>query len=105
MFDREAVRTMNSHPWPGNVRELENCVRRAVIMAEGKYLTVQDLGLSSDAAGTASTLKDARENVERELVQRALRKHSGKIASAATELGVSRPTLYELMEKLGIVRE
>lgn len=104
-FDREAVRTMNTYAWPGNVRELENCVRRAVIMAEGKHLTTQDLGLSSDTAGTASTLKEARENVERELIQRALRKHSGKIATAATELGVSRPTLYELMEKLGIVRE
>jgi two-component system NtrC family response regulator len=104
-FDREAVRTMNSYPWPGNVRELENCVRRAVIMAERKHLTVQDLGLSSEAAGTASTLKNARENVEREMIQRALRKHGGKIAATATELGVSRPTLYELMEKLAIARE
>jgi two-component system NtrC family response regulator len=68
-------------------------------------LTVQDLGLSSEAAGTASTLKNARENVEREMIQRALRKHGGKIAATATELGVSRPTLYELMEKLAIARE
>jgi two-component system, NtrC family, response regulator len=103
-FDRDAVRAMNNHTWPGNVRELENCVRRAVIMAEGKRLTVQDLELSSAAANFA-TLKDAREAAEREMVQRTLRKHSGKIAPAAIELGVSRPTLYELMEKLGIARQ
>jgi two-component system NtrC family response regulator len=103
-FDRDAVRAMNNHSWPGNVRELENCVRRAVIMAEGRRLTVQDLELSSAAANFA-TLKDAREAAEREMVQRTLRKHSGKIAPAAIELGVSRPTLYELMEKLGIARQ
>jgi two-component system NtrC family response regulator len=104
-FDKEAVRALNHHTWPGNVRELENCVRRAVIMAEGKHLTVDDLGLSGHADGSISTLKNAREAVEREMVQRALRKHSGKIAAAATDLGISRPTLYELMEKLGIAKE
>ena len=103
-FDKEAVRAMNTHSWPGNVRELENCVRRAVIMAEGKRLTVQDLGLTVVAGESLGTLKSARETVEREVIQRALRKHSGKIAATATELGVSRPTLYELMEKLGIAR-
>jgi two-component system, NtrC family, response regulator len=104
-FDREAVRAINAHRWPGNVRELENCVRRAVIMAEGKRLTVQDLGLSSAAGGEMLTLKSARETVERDVIQRVLRKHSGKIVAAAAELGVSRPTLYELMEKLGIAKE
>ena len=54
---------------------------------------------------TVTTLKDAREAVEREMIQQALRKHAGKITPAAAELGVSRPTLYELMEKLGISRE
>ena len=104
-YDREAIRAMNSHTWPGNVRELENCVRRAVIMAEGKRLTVQDLGLNPPSGGSFGTLKGAREAVERDFVQRALRKHSGKMAAAAAELGISRPTLYELMEKLGIERE
>jgi len=103
-FDKGAVRALNSHSWPGNVRELENCVRRAVIMAEGKRLTAQDLELAS-ATGNTGTLKEAREATEREMIQRALRKHSGKITSAAMELGISRPTLYELMEKLGIARE
>jgi len=104
-FDRGAVRALNSHSWPGNVRELENCVRRAVIMAEGKRLTVQDLELAPAASGNIGTLKDAREAAEREIIQRALRKHSGKITVAAVELGISRPTLYELMEKLGIANE
>jgi two-component system NtrC family response regulator len=104
-FDRGAIRALNSHSWPGNVRELENCVRRAVIMAEGKRLTVQDLELTPVAGGNLGTLKEAREAAEREIVGRVLRKHSGKISIAAAELGISRPTLYELMEKLGIVRE
>ena len=103
-FDKTAVRALSSHSWPGNVRELENCVRRAVIMAEGKRLTVQDLELTS-VTGNMGTLKDAREAVEREMIGRALRKYSGRITNAATELGISRPTLYELMEKLGISRE
>ena len=105
-FDREALRAMKRYSWPGNVRELENRVRRAVIMAEGKRLTIQDLELAQLMAEfQATTLKEARETLERELVQQALRKHSGKIAPAAVELGISRPTLYELMEKLGIAKE
>jgi two-component system, NtrC family, response regulator len=103
-FDREAVRVINAHLWPGNVRELENCIRRAVIMAEGKHLTANDLGLNSANEGKLTTLKSAREALEREFIQRALRKHSGRITAAATDLGVSRPTLYELMEKLEIAR-
>jgi two-component system NtrC family response regulator len=104
-FDRGAIRALTSHFWPGNVRELENCVRRAVIMAEGKRLTIQDLELTPVASGNLGTLKEAREAVEREIVERVLRKHSGKITIAAAELGISRPTFYELMEKLGIARE
>jgi two-component system NtrC family response regulator len=105
-FAPEAVRAVNCYPWPGNVRELQNRVKRAVIMADGKRITEKDLELSSsaDLAGKA-TLKDARENVERELIQQTLRRHLGKISSAAAELGISRPTLYELMEKLGIPRQ
>ena len=102
-FDPDAIRAMNKHDWPGNVRELENCVRRAVIMAEGKRVTAKDLELDSSGLGVnVVTLKDAREAVERQMVQQALKKHGGKIAPAAAELGLSRPTIYELMEKLGI---
>jgi len=105
-FDAEAVRALNRHSWPGNVRELENCIRRAVIMAEGKRVTAKNLELDPTGLGpNVTTLKDARETVERQMVQQALKKHGGKIAPAAVELGLSRPTLYELMDKLGISRE
>jgi two-component system NtrC family response regulator len=104
-FDQEALRTLDHHPWPGNVRQLENCIRRAVIMCEGKRLTVQDLELAPAAQTIPTNLKDARENLERDMIQNALRKHSGKISPAASELGVSRPTLYDLMDKLGIAKE
>ena len=72
-------------------------------MADGKRVTASDLELSDSAdVIPPSTLREARENLEREMVDQALKKHSGRISSAAAELGVSRPTLYELMDKLGI---
>ena len=103
-FDQEAIKAMERYPWPGNIRELENRIKRAVIMADGKCVSADDLELSSGRAKNfpGTTLKEAREAVEKELVTEALRRHSGRISSAATELGISRPTLYELMEKLGI---
>ncbi len=105
-FDHDAVRALNDHPWPGNVRELDNRVKRAVIMADGKRLTPADLELEGSAERPhAANLKEAREAVERDMIQKALRKHGGKIAPAATDLGISRPTLYELMDKLGLKRE
>jgi two-component system, NtrC family, response regulator len=105
-FEAEALRAVSKHPWPGNIRQLENCIRRAVIMTEGKRLTVADLELPTFTATVrATTLKEARENFEREMIQNALRKHEGKIAPAAVELGVGRPTLYDMMNKLGISRE
>ena len=106
VFDQEAMRALAAHSWPGNVRELENRVKRAVIMAEGKRLTAQDLELAGMTPSPhGSSLKEAREAVEREMIQSSLRKHSGKITPAAAELGVSRPTFYELMDKLGLKRE
>jgi two-component system NtrC family response regulator len=105
-FAPGALAALHRHAWPGNVRELQNRVQRAVIMAEGKRVTPSDLELT-DTAGPmrTQTLKTARTNVEREIVQDALRRHHGKITPTALELGVSRPTLYELMERLGIARE
>jgi two-component system NtrC family response regulator len=104
-FRPEALRAMRLHAWPGNVRELQNRVRRAVIMSEGKRLTAQDLELGQLAAASPGvSLKEAREALERDLIQQALKKHSGKITAAAAELGISRPTFYELMDKLGIKR-
>jgi two-component system, NtrC family, response regulator len=103
-FSPETTRALYRHPWPGNVRELQNRIKRAVIMADGKRLTIDDLELGDVTDTAPASLKEAREAVEKELVQRALKRHLGKITSAAAELGVSRPTLYELMEKLGIAR-
>jgi two-component system, NtrC family, response regulator len=104
-FTPEALRAVNRHPWPGNVRELQNRVKRAVIMADSRRITEKDLELApGPGLSSSTTLKEARENVEREMVQRALKRNLGRISAAATELGISRPTLYELMEKLGISR-
>jgi two-component system NtrC family response regulator len=105
-FNQEAVRALEQHSWPGNVRELENRIKRAVIMAEGSQVTKMDLELADAVAVPAGrTLQKAREAVEREMIQQALRRHNGKISPAAAELGISRPTFYELMDKLGIQKE
>jgi len=108
VFSPDALRAMNRYSWPGNVRELQNRVKRGVIMAGGSRVSAKDLELDQDnglAASSATTLRQAREHVEREMVKQALKKNSGKITSAAADLGISRPTLYELMEKLGISKE
>jgi two-component system NtrC family response regulator len=107
VFAPDALRAINSHSWPGNVRELQNRVKRGVIMATGSRVTTKDLELQGDKGVVTSgtTLRQAREHVERELIEQALKKHAGKITSAAADLGISRPTLYELMDKLGIAKE
>ncbi len=102
-FSSQATRALAQHSWPGNVRELENRVKRAVIMAEGRHITPTDLELGAGAESVAGrSLKEVREAAEREVITQALLRHGGKISPAAAELGVSRPTLYELMEKLGL---
>ena len=109
VFTPEALRAMSRYSWPGNVRELQNRVKRGVIMASGSRITANDLELEraqmSAMSSSATTLRQAREHVEREMVKQALKRNSGKITSAAADLGISRPTLYELMEKLGIAKE
>jgi len=104
-FGSDAIQAIHLHPWPGNVRELQNRVRRAVIMGEGKRLSSADLELSGvGSEGSPTTLREAREAVERDIIQKALQRNSGNISAAAADLGVSRPTLYELLGKLGIQR-
>ena len=107
VFAPDALRAIARYSWPGNVRELQNRVKRGVIMTDGSRLTGKDLelGQEQDVASSATSLKQAREQVEREMIQQALKKNSGRITSAAADLGISRPTLYELMEKLGIAKE
>jgi two-component system NtrC family response regulator len=105
-FTTPAIRTLQEYTWPGNIRELENRVKRAVIMAEGPKVTPIDLELASQFAKYEGRgLKGAREALEKDFIQRALVKNKGNVTKAAEELGVSRPTLYELMEKLRIKNE
>ncbi len=104
-FALPAQRALEHHSWPGNVRELQNRVRRAFIMHEGNSIHPEDLELVDTGPKEAKSLKSAREELERGMVIDALRRNQGKISHAAGELGVSRPTLYELMEKLGIKNE
>ena len=103
-FNQEAMRALQQHSWPGNVRELENRVKRAVIMAEGTQIAPADLELTEvvPAATPSRSLKEARDALDLTMVQQALDRHHGKVSRAAAELGVSRPTFYELMEKLGL---
>jgi two-component system, NtrC family, response regulator len=103
-FTRDAIHALNQHTWPGNVRELENRVKRAVIMADANQVNAADLELAdlSETGTPIRTLKEGREAIERQLIEAALRRHNNKIAPAASELGISRPTFYELMEKLGM---
>lgn len=103
-FNSKALRAIQCHNWPGNVRELENRLKRAVIMAEGRYVTPSDLELTDASNPEIITLKQARETAERETIVAAMQRSGGKISRAAEELGISRPTVYELMEKLGIDR-
>jgi two-component system NtrC family response regulator len=106
-FAPDALRALEAHRWPGNVRELENRVRRAVVMADGPGVRPEDLELSDveDGSSPGKGLREARENVEREAIRMALARHAGNVSHAAAELGISRPTLYGLMEKLGISRD
>jgi two-component system NtrC family response regulator len=106
-FNRQALQAIGRYEWPGNVREMENRIRRAVIMAEGRHISLADLDLASSAVTSAlqgQGLKEAREQLEREMIERSLARNKGKMSAVAEELGISRPTLYELTEKLGITR-
>jgi len=105
-FTKQALREIEVYGWPGNIRELENRIKRAVIMAEGSRITPMDLELiSSHAKYEGKSLKEARDAMERDLVKRAISRNKGNLTKAAEELGLSRPTLYEMMEKLGIGKE
>jgi two-component system NtrC family response regulator len=105
-FTKQAIRTIETHNWPGNIRELENRIKRAVIMAEGSKITPEDLELVSPYKKyEGQGLRKARESLERDFIERAIAKNKGNLTKAASELGLSRPTLYELIEKLGIGKE
>ena len=107
-FSPAGVAFLKRHNWPGNVRELRNRVQRAVIMCEGTSVGPLDLGCDVEPQAAPPpkndtfSLREARERMEREMIIEAMERQSGNILKAAEELGVSRPTLYDLMRKLSI---
>ena len=94
-------------PWPGNVREMINKIKRSVIMADGKRITIDDLQLplstdNTDASDSQLNLRKVRENAERAAIIQALRTSNSNMAQASRLLGVTRPTLYNLTDKYRI---
>ncbi len=101
----DALRAIEAHRWPGNIRELENCLKRSVIMADGSQITADDLGLPTSVANTEEAVLDlrtARDEAEKKAVIAALARSNGNVLKAAEMLGVSRPTLYDVMHRLGL---
>lgn len=109
-FTSQALELLSRHSWPGNVRELENTIRRAMVMCGGQRITPADLGFDGEPAAPApegaareiTTLKEARNKVEKTLVEAALLQSGGNIVKASEALGISRPTFYDLLRKHGI---
>jgi two-component system, NtrC family, response regulator len=102
----DAVAAIESYRWGGNVRELENAIKRAVIMADGSRVGADDLGLVvPDEALESLNLREVRDEAERRAVLRVLSRTNGNIARAADILGVSRPTLYDLLNRFGLKKE
>ena len=99
-----AMEALRHHRWPGNVRELENRLKRAILLGEGPAIGAAELELEAalESGGPNISLKEARADLERDLVGKALAEAGGNISKAARTLGVSRPTLYGLMERYGL---
>ena len=99
----DALAAIEAYAWPGNVREMENCIKRAVIMSDGQYVSAEDLGLDVAASEPRIfNLRQVRDDAERNAVMQVLSKVDGNIVRAAEILGVSRPTLYDMMRRFGI---
>jgi DNA-binding NtrC family response regulator len=102
-FSKAAMDAMLRHSWPGNVRELVNRVQRAAVMAEGRFIQPEDLGFERNAEGARIiSLEDARTAAEKAMIERALSQTRNRVSQAATMLGISRVTLYRLIEKYNI---
>ncbi|HEY1145190.1 MAG TPA: PEP-CTERM-box response regulator transcription factor [Allosphingosinicella sp.] len=102
-FTPAAVAAIADWPWPGNVRELENRMKRAVIMADGKLIAPEDLDLSTgDDEALPVNIKAVREEADRKAIRKALARTENNISSSARLLGISRPTLYDLLRQYGI---
>ena len=102
-FSDDAVAAIEAYSWPGNVRELENKIKGAVIMADGKMVTAMDLGLQNgDGEGESLNLREVRQKAESKAIRVALTKSYGNISKASELLGITRPTLYDLLNKYGL---
>lgn len=102
-FTPEARDALTDHSWPGNVRELENRIKRAVVMADGRFITPANLELPTvGSEKETASLKALRANQEGELVRLAMERAGGNISRAASDLGISRPTLYQLLDRHGL---
>ncbi len=103
-FSPEAIESIETHAWPGNVREMENTIKRAVIMSDGPHVSQEDLGLASspDQENEPLNLRQVRDEAERRAVLKAMGRSNGNVAHAAEMLGISRPTLYDLMNRFGL---
>ncbi|MFL6550502.1 MAG: PEP-CTERM-box response regulator transcription factor [Povalibacter sp.] len=105
-FTDAALSALESYGWPGNIRELENKVKTALLMAQGSLITPENLGLEPSGSNELLfNLKEVRARAERQAIQQALSIVNGNISRSAELLGVSRPTLYDLMEKYGIKQD
>ncbi|MBN9460792.1 MAG: PEP-CTERM-box response regulator transcription factor [Burkholderiales bacterium] len=103
VLGEDALDAIAHHDWPGNVRELENCIKRAVIMADGNTIGAADLGLQPvEDDPPAFNLRQVREEAERQAVLKVMARVDGNVARAADLLGISRPTLYDLLNRFGL---
>ncbi len=98
----DAIAAIETYSWPGNVRELENCIKRAVIMAEGVSINAVDLGLKVELNESSLNLRKVRDEAEKKAVNHALARANGNLSKTAETLGISRPTLYELLARFGL---
>ena len=102
-FTEQARAAIDSYEWPGNVRELENRIKRAVVLAENSRIALTDLGFDEQNETPQSlNLRQAREQAETEVLLRALAIHDNNVTHAAEAMGISRPSLYQLVKKLGL---
>jgi two-component system NtrC family response regulator len=104
-FSKTAIDAIHRHNWPGNVRELQNRIKRALVLSDGPFIHPTDLELqflTEMEQPSSHTLREAREELEREIISKKLQENGGNVSKTAKDLGISRPTLYELISRYGL---
>ncbi len=105
-FTKSAIRAMENFSWPGNIREMENRIKRALVMTESSRITPAELELERSTSNyQGKNLKEAKEMLEKEIILNSLKKHNKNVSKTAIELGITRPTLYNIMKRLKIQEE